>query len=68
MFSKDTQPLWFRIAKWTVFIGLAYILHGTQWLWGWVIGIPIAGLAMHSVFRWKTKGWTRSWGGWKSDE
>lgn len=65
MFAKDTQPLWFRITKWTVLIGLAYLLHGTKWFWIWVIGLPFAGLVMHLVFRWKTKGWTRSWRGWK---
>ena len=36
MFSKGTQPIWFRITKWTVFIGLAYLLHGTKWFWVWV--------------------------------
>ena len=67
MFSKDTQPTWFRIIKWTVFIGLAYLLHGTKWFWVWVVGVPIAGLTMHFLFRCRTQGWTRSWGGWKYD-
>ena len=32
-FSKETQPIWFRITKWIVFIGLAYLLYGTKWFW-----------------------------------
>lgn len=67
-FSKEAQPIWFRITKWIVFIGLAFFLYGTKWFWGWVIGLPVAGLAMHFVYRWKTKGWTKSWGRWKKRE
>ena len=67
MFAKDTQPLWFRITKWTLYIGLIFILHGGHWFWTWVLGVPLAGLVMHFVIRWKTKGWTRSWGRWEYD-
>jgi hypothetical protein len=65
MFSKDTQPIWFRITKWIVFISFGYLLYETQWFWMWVIGIAIAGLTMHLIYRWKTKAWTKSWGRWK---
>ena len=65
MFSKDTQPLWFRIPKLIVYPGLAYLMYGTKWFWVWVIGIPIAGSIMHFIYRWKTKAWTKSWGRWK---
>ncbi len=65
VFSKNSQPIWFRITKWVVYIGLAYLLYGTKWFWIWVIGLPVAGLTMHFIYRWKTKGWTKSWGGWK---
>jgi len=67
MFAKDTQPLWFRITKWTVYIGLIFILHGGPWFWTWALGVPLAGLVMHLVIRWKTQGWTRSWGKWEYD-
>ena len=64
-FSKDAQPIWLRITKWIVFIGLAYLFHGTKWFWVWVIGLPVAGLTTHFIYRWKTKVWTKSWGRWK---
>ena len=64
-FSKDTQPIWFRITKWIIFVSSAYLLYGTRWFWVLVIGIPIAGTIMHFIIRWKTKAWTQSWGGWK---
>ena len=67
MFAKGTQPRWFRITKWIVYIGLIFILHGGRWFWIWLLGVPLAGLVMHLVFRWKTKGWTRSWGNWEYD-
>ena len=66
VFSKNAQPIWFRITKWVVYIGLAYLLYGTNWFWAWVVGLPVVGLVMHFVFRWKTKGWTKSWGRWKT--
>jgi hypothetical protein len=55
MFAKDTQPLWFRITKWTLYIVLIFILHGGPWFWIWVLGVPLAGLVMHL------------WGGWEYD-
>ena len=64
-FSKHTQPLWFRITKWVVYIGLAYLLYESKWFWVWVIGLPIAGLITHFIYRRKTKAWTKSWGRWK---
>lgn len=68
-FSRHTQPAWFRITKWIVFLG------GARWLyrrhaqhpdvfWRWVTGVPLAGLLLHSVYRYKTRGWTQPWGGW----
>ena len=65
-FSKNAQPIWFRIIKWVVYIGLAYLLYETKWFWIWGIGLPIAALTMHFIYRWKTKGWTKSWRGWDS--
>lgn len=64
MFSRETQPLWFRILKWTVFLSVGYRLRGTKWLRRWVTAIGLAGMTLHLVYRWKTAAWTRSWGGW----
>jgi hypothetical protein len=68
MFSKETQPIWFRITKWMLYAGMAYLLRGKRWFWVWVLGIPILGLGMHLFYRWKTHGWTESWGGYEPDE
>ncbi len=68
-FSRHAQPVWFRITKWIVFLG------GARWLyrrteqnprvfWRWVLGALLAGLLLHSVYRYKTRGWTQPWGGW----
>ena len=63
-FSRNVQPLWFRIAKWIVFVGITRWLYGTKWFGTWIVGGPVAGIALHLVYRWKTRGWTQPWGGW----
>src|SRR3712207_8313040 len=40
-------------------------LYGTPWFWGWIGGGMLAGSAVHLVYRGKTQGWTRPWGGWR---
>jgi hypothetical protein len=63
-FSRDAQPLWFRIAKWVIFMAVSKPLHGTRWFRVWTLGVVLAGLTLHSIYRWKTRGWTEPWGGW----
>jgi hypothetical protein len=63
-FSLDAQPVWFRIAKWVIFLAVSRRLHGTRWFRVWTLGGALAGLTLHFVYRWKTRGWTRPWGGW----
>lgn len=63
-FSKQAQPAWFRVVKWTVFLGMCMRLRGTGRLRPWVLGMSIAGLSVHLFYRWKTETWTRPWGGW----
>ena len=69
MFSREAQPLWFRSAKWVVYIGLAAYLRrrGSRGFRVWVMALPLLGLVMHLVYRWQTKGWTQSWGRWQYD-
>lgn len=55
---------WFRIAKWVIFLTVSRRLYGTRWFRVWISGGLIAGLTVHFVYRWKTQGWTRPWGGW----
>ncbi len=63
-FSKDAQPVWFRVAKWVIFLAVSRRLYGTRWFRSWISGGVLAGLTVHFVYRWKTRGWTRPWGGW----
>lgn len=62
------QPKWFRVVKWIVIICLLVML--AQWK-GWVVSISfllclmLLGTILHFVLRWKTKGWTQSWGPYK---
>jgi hypothetical protein len=66
--SRNRSPLSLRIAKWALFLVITRRLYGTRWYWVWVFGLPLAGLATHLLYRRKTHGWTRPWGGWKDVE
>jgi len=66
--SRRRSPLPLRLAKWIVFLAITWRLHGTKWFEIWVFGLPLAGMATHLLYRHKTRGWTRPWGGWKDVE
>jgi hypothetical protein len=66
--SGNRSPLSLRIAKWALFLAITRRLYGTRWFWVWVCGLPLAGLVTHLLYRHKTHGWTRPWGGWKDVE
>jgi hypothetical protein len=68
MFSRKRSPLPLRLAKWIVFLGIARRLYGTRWFKIWVLGLPLAGVATHLLYRHGTRAWTRPWGGWKDIE
>ena len=68
MFSRRTQPIPLRIAKWVVFLAVAWRLHGTRWFRAWAFGLPAVGLGAHFVYRYMTRGWTEPWGGWNDVE
>lgn len=64
-FAKNAQPLWLRVAKY-IFLGmLIYLLWGTPWLWITLGVMLVLALSIHFWYRYKTKGWTKSFGGWK---
>lgn len=67
-FSKRAQPIWFRIAKWIIFLGGAIALSGSGFLWYWVAALTVIGILVHFLYRWRTHGWTRPWGGWNDLE
>jgi hypothetical protein len=66
--SRNRSPLPLRFAKWALFLAITRRLYGTRWFWVWVFGLPLAGFATHLLYRYKTHGWTRPWGGWKDVE
>ena len=67
-FSRRSQPIWFRIAKWVIAISISVFLWRTPYFWWWILGALGAGLTVHFIWRWKTKGWTQPWGGWNDVE
>jgi hypothetical protein len=67
-FSRKAQPIWFRVVKWLLFIGISALLWSTPYFWWWILGMLGLSLTVHFVWRWKTKGWTRPWRGWKDIE
>jgi hypothetical protein len=67
-FSRRAQPVWFRVLKWVIAFGISVILWRTPYFWLWIVGSLGLGLTVHVIWRWKTKGWTRPWGGWNDLE
>lgn len=64
MFSLRAQPLWFRVLKWSIFLGLIHRFRRARWMWPTVGGLGGAGMLMHLLYRRNTQGWTQPWGGW----
>ena len=62
--SRRAQPVWFRVLKWAIAVGVSMLLWRTEYFWLWMIGAPALGLTVHFIWRWKTRGWTQPWGGW----
>jgi hypothetical protein len=67
-FSKHSQPLGFRLAKYLVIIVLLYLLWGSKWLWIVFSGLSLMALAVHFWYRYKTDGWTKSYGKWDYEQ
>lgn len=63
------QTARFRVVKYIIF---ALIFGAVYWLWGgratlWMLGaLILLALIVHFFYRWKTKGWEESWGGYTS--
>jgi hypothetical protein len=62
------QTARFRAAKYLVLLGIGVALR--FWIgWKGVLTafacVAVLGLILHFLFRWKTKGWTESWGLYK---
>jgi hypothetical protein len=67
-FSRRAQPVWFRVSKWVVLVGVGAIFWRKPYFWLWVFAAFVLGLTVHFFWRWKTKGWSEPWGGWDDVE
>ena len=66
-FSKQSQPVWFRILKYILLGFVVYFFWGSQTLWIILIILFVLAMIMHFWYRYKTQGWTKSYGMWKHD-
>jgi hypothetical protein len=67
-FSKHSQPAWFRILKYIVIGSALYFFWGSTLLWI-ILSIFLAfSICLHFWYRYKTQGWTKSYGLWKYDK
>ena len=62
--SRRAQPVWFRVLKWIIALGVGVMLWRTPYFWPVILGALVLSLTLHFIWRWKTKGWTQPWGGW----
>lgn len=67
-FSKNAQPAWFRIMKYAVLGVMIYLLWGTKWLWIILVILFVIAMVLHFWVRFKTNGWTKSYGMWKYED
>jgi hypothetical protein len=67
-FSRHAQPVWFRVLKWTCILSGIALFHDQRGFWWTLAGVAVVGTFLHLFYRWKTKTWTRAWGGWKDLE
>ena len=63
-FSRNHQPIWFRILKWIMIVTTAFLLRRHPYFWRGVFGVLMLALGLHLFYRWKTHAWTCAWGGW----
>ncbi|MEP7317515.1 MAG: hypothetical protein ABI921_02200 [Panacibacter sp.] len=63
--SKHSQPAWFRILKYVVLAFVIYFFWGTKTLWMLLLILFAFAMFLHFWYRYKTKGWTKSYGLWK---
>jgi hypothetical protein len=65
MLSRDVmQPLILRLLKFAIYIALAILFRDTALFWIWFVGWPLLSVAIHVIYRYKTRDWTQPWGGW----
>lgn len=63
-FSKNAQPVWFRILKYLVLITLIFFFVKVLLFWVMLFIVFVLALSLHFWYRRKTNAWTKSYGGW----
>jgi magnesium-transporting ATPase (P-type) len=67
-FLKNTQPVWFRVTKY-ILLSIVVYFTGTQPFFWWMIAaLFVLSLVIHFCYRYKTKGWTKSFGMWNYEK
>ncbi len=64
-FSRHSQPIWFRVVKYITIGILVYFLWGKDIIWIVLFALAFLFLCLHFWYRYKSKGWTQSYRGWK---
>jgi len=67
-FSKHSQPTWFRIFKYVLLASILFFFWGTKLLWIILVIMFAFAMLLHFWYRYKTHGWTKSYGLWKHDK
>jgi hypothetical protein len=67
-FSKHSQPIWLRVTKYILLIGIICFFWGTKTLLIIFLIILPSGISLHFWYRYKTKGWTKSYGSWSYEK
>ena len=67
-FSKRSQPVWFRILKYILLGGIMFFFWGTKLLWIILLIMFAFAMLLHFWYRYKTHGWTKSYGLWKHEK
>lgn len=61
-FHKESQPLWVRITKYLLLILFVFFFWNAPYFWWIFTGLLVGAILLHGFYRYKTKGWTRSYG------
>ena len=67
-FSKHSQPAWFRVLKYIILGSILFFFWGTKLLWIILLIMFAFAMLLHFWYRYKTHGWTKSYGLWKHEK
>lgn len=67
-FSRQSQPIWFRVSKYLLLAAVIYAFRGSVELWLVIAGLLVAAMILHFWYRHKTQAWTRSYGMWSYEK